>query len=658
MRVTTFAAFLALVAIIAVAPAQTISRTPLSPRNANYAIDVTLDVEKKTLEGREVLEWKNISNDRITELQFHLYLNAFKNSESTFMKESGGQNRGIAASSTDWGWTNVTRMQLADGTDLLAGATFIQPDDGNIHDQTVLRVPLPKPVRPGETIKVEIDFRARLPKIFARTGFVDNYFFVGQWFPKIGVWEPAGMRGRTTAGWNSHQFHSNTEFYADYGVYDVQMTVPKGYVLGATGVLQSLREHPNGAITHAYRAEDVHDFAWTCSREYMVFEETWKHVTIKLMIQPEHVETAKDRYFASTKAALEYFDQWLGTYPYTNVTVVDPPIYATGAGGMEYPTLITGGSARYIPSGLRMTELVTVHEFGHQYWYGLVGNNEFEEAWLDEGFNQYSETRIMDATYGEKTGMVDVAGFRIGDAEFARDSYVNMRDPKAAPIDIPAWEFPDGAYGSVTYSKTATWLITLERLIGRPVMDEVMRTYYERWRFRHPGRADFEAVVNEVVRNHHGARFGPSMDWFFVQMLDGTELCDYAVGKVGSRRVAAPRGEGVDTTGSSARPRLFETTVTVERRGEVMLPVDVLVTFTDGYAELVTWDGKARVKKLTFIREHEVVAATVDPEHRLWIDKDFGNNAYSTEVSTAAIWKYTFKMLYWLQNAVQYAAIL
>lgn len=657
MRARVHFLLIGLAAIGVAAPAQTIFQTPLSPRNANYAIDVTLDVEKKTLDGREILEWKNISNDRVTELQFHLYLNAFKNTESTFMKESGGQNRGVAASTTDWGWTNVTRMELADGTDLLAQATFIQPDDGNVQDQTVMRVPLPKPVRPGETIKVFIDFKARLPKVFARTGYVENYFFVGQWFPKIGVWESAGMRGRTTAGWNCHQFHSNSEFYADFGVYDVSMNVPKGYVLGATGVLQQLKEHPNGTITHTYRAEDVHDFAWTCSRDYLVFEETWKHVTIKLMIQPEHVEAAKDRYFASTKAALAYFDEWLGKYPYPNVTVVDPPIYAMGAGGMEYPTLITGGAAKYLPAGIRGTEIVTVHEFGHQYWYGLVASNEFEEPWMDEGFNQYSETRIMDATYGESTGAIDLAGFRSGDAEQARDGYVNMANPKVTPIDTVAWGFTGGSYGSITYSKTATWLITLERIIGRTAMDDAMRTYYQRWKFRHPGRADFEAVVHETVRKHHGNRFGPSMNWFFSQMLDGTDVCDYAIHGVNSRRVAPPRGEGIDTAGAGSRPRLYETTVTVHRRGEVKLPVDILVTFTDGFAELVEWEGQERVKVLKFVREHEVVMASVDPQRKLWVDTNFGNNSRSTEVSSGAIWKYTIKALYWLQNVVQYTAI-
>jgi hypothetical protein len=140
-------------------------------------------------------------------------------------------------------------------------------------------------------------------------------------------------------------------------------------------------------------------------------------------------------------------------------------------------------------------------------------------------------------------------------------------------------------------------------------------------------------------------------------MLDGTDVCDYAVLGVNSRRVAAPRGEGIDTAGAGSRPRLFETTVTVHREGEVRLPVDILVTFTDGFAELVPWEGQERVKVLRFVREHEVVMASVDPEHKLWVDTNFGNNSRSMEVSSAPIWKYAIKALYWMQNVVQYTAI-
>ena len=168
----------------------------LSNRIANYDISVKLDAERKTLDGVETLTWKNTSTDDISELQFHLYLNAFKDNNSTFMKESSGTLRGNSMDKKEknnWGSINILSMQVRGGENLTNKIKFIQPDDLNDKDQTVIRVPLSKPIKPNESVTLNINFKAKLPKIFARTGFADNYFLVGQWFPKIGVYEPAGI---------------------------------------------------------------------------------------------------------------------------------------------------------------------------------------------------------------------------------------------------------------------------------------------------------------------------------------------------------------------------------------------------------------------------------------------------------------------------------
>ena len=176
---------------------------PLSPRIANYKIDVTLDTEKKMLYGSELLTWKNDSNDEINELQFHLYLNGFKNESSTFMKESKGRQRSSFADKKEgWGWINIIKMQKEDGTDLTDRIEFIQPDDENEFDQTVIRVVLEKPIKPFEEINLNIDFEAKLPKVFARTGYHQDFYMIGQWFPKIGVYEEAGERYATEGQWN------------------------------------------------------------------------------------------------------------------------------------------------------------------------------------------------------------------------------------------------------------------------------------------------------------------------------------------------------------------------------------------------------------------------------------------------------------------------
>src|SRR5262249_57390475 len=163
-------------------------------------------------------------------------------------------------------------------------------------------------------------------------------------------------------------------------------------------------------------------------------------------------------------AALQRYREWIGPYPYPLLTIVDPGPGGSRAGGMEYPTLITVGTAWWLPRGLRLPEIVTVHEFGHQYWYGMVASNEFEEAWLDEGINSYVEGRIMDDAYGAAS-YVDLFGLRFSSRTLQRLRY--LANAQHDPLTRPAWQFLDRAsYSAVTYAKTALVLDTLEGLVG------------------------------------------------------------------------------------------------------------------------------------------------------------------------------------------------
>ena len=235
-------------------------------RVADYTIDVRLDAGQKTLDGRERVTWRNPSPDAVGEIWLHLYLNAFRNNESTFFRESGGQLRGDRMPEEGWGSIDVTSLRRADGVDLTKAMRFEHPDDDNAKDRTVVRVPLPEPVPPGGEVSFDVAWKARLPRIFARTGYVRDYFLVGQWFPKLGVYEPAGMRGRAAGGWNCHQFHANSEFYADFGQYQVSITRPDRFVVGATGPRVEKRANPDGTATHVFEQADVIDFAWTADR--------------------------------------------------------------------------------------------------------------------------------------------------------------------------------------------------------------------------------------------------------------------------------------------------------------------------------------------------------------------------------------------------------
>ncbi|HEX9709887.1 MAG TPA: hypothetical protein VGB42_07990, partial [Candidatus Thermoplasmatota archaeon] len=244
-----------------------------SPRNASYTIDARLDPEAHVIDGTLVLEWRNTSGVPLSSFPFHLYWNAFRDNLSTSAR---GERRTVprpgSQSERDrrFGYTHVKTVHLlpaaADpaepGTDLTPTLRYIQPDDGNADDRTVMEVTAPAPVPADGAARFKIAWTSRIPYgDVGRAGWVHDYHFIAQWFPKIAVhWKGA---------WNAHQFHATTEFFSDYGVYDVRLTVPEGFVVGATGTLQETLPGPSaGTRTLRFYQEDVHDFAWTASRRF------------------------------------------------------------------------------------------------------------------------------------------------------------------------------------------------------------------------------------------------------------------------------------------------------------------------------------------------------------------------------------------------------
>ena len=630
-------------------------KTPLSERIANYDISVTLDNIEHKLTGKEILRWKNTSSDKVTELQFHLYLNAFKNNRSTFMIESGGKHRGNSKKENVWGWCKISSIKISNGKDLTNRIEFIQPDDTNHYDQTVFRIPLDNPVLPDEVINLEIEFISKLPNIFARTGFEKEFYLIGQWFPKIGVYESAEKLNTEKGKWNCHQFHLNSEFFADFGVYNVNITLPEKFIVGATGVLQHEKKNNNGTKTLSYRAEDVIDFAWTAYPNFVTKETDWEHVKVKVLLPEEHFMFA-DRYLKAAVASLKYLDKFVGKYPYTTLTIVDPPFSASGAGGMEYPTFITGMSIWGISNYLNSVEVVTTHEFSHNYFMGMLASNEFEEPWLDEGFTQYFETRIMDATYGKYKSVTNLFGFHVGDFELTRTGYMNMKYPKISSNKPFSWQFPAGSYGVLTYNKTATWLTTLQRMLGDETMNEILRTYFLRWSFKHPTGKDFIKIVNEVVVKNHGTKFGKDMNWFFAQTVYGNGICDYKVVGIKNRKISEPEGVFNDSLvtieNSNDKKPKYNSEVIIHRAGEIKLPIEILIHFNNGDEIIKNWNGFERTKIYYFKNTSKVNWVKVDPEYKITLDVNIANNSLSVKPKRTVAEKYADKFLFWLENVM------
>lgn len=652
-------------------PAQTGDHAPppLSERIVSYAINARLDVTRKWVEGEEVLTWRNTTGFSATDLQFHLYYNAWLNDRSSYLTSARFEEQDLSEyREEDWAYCRVSEISVLGDTlngeeNLTALMEYIQPDDGNPNDRTVLRVPLSQAVMPGETVRVRIRWISKVPRTFARTGVRGDYYFIAQWFPKIGVFEQDGR-------WNCHQF-IQTEFYADYGNYDVRLTVPTGWTVGATGEELERSDNPDGTTTHRFFQADVHDFAWVTSpylrEHHRLFEEPGlPKVDMRLLIMPDHAGK-EERYFTSAATSLKYYGTWYGPYPYDHITIVDPA-YKSGSGGMEYPTLFTGGTSWLSPPLTRSPESVTIHEAGHQFWYGLIGNNEFEDAWIDEGFNTYTQDRIFmklwpprvySKRYLEDFIPVVFEDVHILNRTESADVYDGFySELKRDRMSTPSYKYGPRGYRVNSYQKPAMILHTLENYLGWQIFQKVMSTFFQRWEFRHPRPQDFFDVVNEVS--------GQDMSWFFEQTYYSSSLFDYAVEKVLCEKPGPVKGR-VDLDETPAAPpsdtaraqegEQYLATIYVRRWGEATFPQDVQITFEDGEQITERWDGRSRWTSFEYRRPARVSRVEVDPQGVLVLDVNRSNNSWLRHApAQKAAYKWASKWLIWYQSLIEFMA--
>jgi hypothetical protein len=648
---------------------------PLSIRVVAYNIDAKLDTNKKTLDATETLTYKNLTGHSLTSIPFHLYLNAFR-PQSTFTREThftGGNHDTETANEyppEKLGSINISHIEADGYGDLTSAMHFIAPDDNNTEDHTVAEINLPHPLAPNDAITFRLAFHDIFPLSVARNGYKRDFIMGGQWYPKPGVfWHGA---------WNCHQYHSSTEFFSDFATFRVSLTLPRRYVVGASGVPTGEVTNSDNTKTLSFYGEDIGDFAWAASPNFTITDGTYLSslgpVKIHVLALAAHPK-AGGRYLEVMQKTLAQYDHRYGPYPYKIITVIDPEP-GSEIGGMEYPTLFTGDTSWYDPTYL--TEQATEHEFGHQYWYGMVATNEFEDAWLDEGINSYTEVKVMAAIFGTNTSVFGRPYTNLGDSDLRRFDY--LMEPDFDPVTRWAFKFRSFySYGGITYGKSATVLATLESIIGRDTMDEAMRTYFMRYRFTHPTTEDFLRTIEEVSIAHGKAistipvppthvqrpattdkatpasfsdtNASPALAFpssppltstgypdyatatatnsnlrsFFNQAVYGTQILDYAVDQVSSDPAQWWLPEPKDK-----KQVQYLSAVYLHRKGDFILPVTAVIIFDDGTRLRERWDGFDRWTKFTYTRNAKILSVEIDPDHTILLDKDLFNNSYVT----------------------------
>lgn len=607
--------WLAALATLLLLPASQAGAAPAAagdrpPAIASYTLHAQLDAERHEIRGRGEMIWLNSSAQPVSELYLHLYLNAFEGPRTLFYRSPLRMARGGKAPRR-WGSMRIERLVARElgQRDLLPALEPHSP--GDPEDHTDRRVALPGAVQPGERLTLEVEWVSVLPEVQVRTGYSRDFHFAGQWFPKLARLEPDGT-------WAHFPFDPLAEFYADFGSYDVTLDVPEQMIVGATGQLVA-ETRSQGRLSARFRADDVHDFAWTAWPHFRERQEQIAGVAVRLLHPPGHARNAT-RTLELLRRAIPHFNARYGPYPYPTLTVVHPPSHAGEAGGMEYPTLITTGGDWHLGYWTRAIEYVTVHELGHQWFYGLLASDERRWPFLDEGLNSYAESVALRELFGDDTGGT-VLGFALS-SEALRRLGMLLR-PSALPIALAASEFPSMAdVGSTVYQRTALLFQTLANVYGEQELARALHTYALRFRFAHPTPEQLLGVLAETLpagalQNLRGALF------------EGHGV-DYRVSTLEAATV--PRDPGVPVQGSPE----VESRVVVSRSGELQLPVEVLLTLQTGQQLRQSWDGTGTFWVFTQRGPSPIVSAVVDPARRIALDGNLLNNALVLERSRSS----------------------
>ncbi len=667
----------------------------------SYRIEAELEPVTRMLKGKEEIRWINPTDEPIQKLPMHLYLNAFSHSRTTWMRENGlgrfERDEPFDLDSEPWGFIEPSEMKqkLPDGERELR-FVVIQPDDGNSFDRSLIEVPLAAPVPPGGEVVLSLSFEARLPVPIARTGGRLDYFLVAQWFPKMGVIEPKGVRHAERARAAARQFHATTEFYADFADYDVSFTVPAGWLVGATGRAQG-EPQAVGAdkvrVTH--KQNGVHDFALVTGKS---LRDRWERHTPKgggPAVDVRYIATAgnehqMERCKKAVEGALDVLGSRVGPYPYDVLTVITMPFWAAATSGMEYPTMITSLPSDpiwdvWLTKGSLAQENVAIHEFGHQYFYGVLASNEQEESFLDEGFNSYWENEIMRDVFGTEASAGYMLGRAVRNEDMRTLGLEAMLDEVREPMrKRPSWLYAARTYGLQSYPRSAVTFATAARLFGQEKIDKLFQDYYRRYAFQHPDADDFLAAAEESA--------GPDAGAFLREAFERERLVDFKVkdiksivwkppvGRVMTENgpvVVTERGKdsagevglepgareedgrvmlevsdpgwvrgGKSVTGTITKQwvdpiekgqakggekKYYESVIEIEGPGWDHLPVDVEMRFMDGTKIRDHWDGKAGWRRYRLIRPSRLKDVRIDPDQKISLDPKPQNNARAME---------------------------
>lgn len=566
-------------------------------QQVEYEMDIVMDVDHHQFTGTQTLIYHNNSPDTLHRVFYHLYFNAFQpgsmmdvRSRTIADPDPRVGDRIYHLSEDEIGYQHILSLSQNG-----------EPVEYQVQG-TIMEVTLNEPILPGEETVFEMEFESQVPLQIRRSGWNNAEgveYSMTQWYPKIAEYDEDG--------WHPDPYIGR-EFYGVWGSFDVSITIDSSYVLGATGYLQNPQEIGYGyaeegtevergdspTLTWHWKAERVHDFMWAADPDYVhTTAQVPNGPTLHFLYQADPVAVNADKYTQEqlllnwqklpeyTVKAFQFMSEHFGKYPYDKFSVIQG-----GDGGMEYPmaTLITGNRSFGSLVG------VTVHEFIHNWFYGVLATNESRFPWMDEGFTTYASALTMQHLFGGNN-RPHKGSYR---------SYFFMHDVgEFEALDTHADHFhTNRAYGVASYSTGAVFLNQLRYIVGNEVFDSGMLRYFDTWRFKHPDGRDFLRVMEKEANM--------VLDWYYQYFIETTKTIDYGIKSVLSGDDGA-------------------TFITLERIDLTPMPIDLMVTYNDGSQALF-------YMPLRIMRGEKANNAYPDVERTIKPDWPWVNPTYTLKV--------------------------
>lgn len=602
-------------------------------QEVNYKIDVKLDDVNHMIRASETFEYINHSPDKLDKIYIHLWPNAYRGKRSALAKQlyKNGEEFLTFADDKDKGWIDSLDFKV-NGEPVKWEYHPDHMDVGIIY--------LTQPLNPGAKIIVSTPFKVKLPSgKISRLGHIDQSYQITQWYPKPAVYDKNG--------WNWMPYLNQGEFYSEYGSFDVSITLPKNYIVGATGDLQTASElqfleeqvaatklNPGrldkpsnmGGFKKVKNADNefpassaeyktirftqskVHDFAWFADKRFKVLKgevelpHSKRKVTSWAMYVPGNAKLWQ-KAIEYINDGTYYYSKWNGDYPYNNVTAIDGTISA--GGGMEYPNVTVIGNC----SSAMELEIVIVHEVGHNWFYGILGSNERIHGWMDEGMNTLNEMRYIATKYPDNKNMSDMVfggKFHLNDLDHHDMGDISYRfmamQGEDQPIETKSADFTAINYGIIMYQKTGLVFFYLKDYLGEEAFNKAMSDYFEAYKFKHPQPEDMRRVLE--------ASTGKDLGWLFNDLIQTTNHIDYKLKKVSA-------------TGNG-------TSVTVKNVGQVDGPIGVSA-LKNGQVVETAWiePGSGKTTTVT-LKTTDPDQVQIDPNRNI-PEIDRSNNNWSAK---------------------------